>query len=172
MILTGEITYVETYRVICIAIASFASMFIAQIWKVITNSIYEKRFAWRYFFTTGGMPSSHSSTMVTMVTTLGILQAYFQQGLGYDFAIALAFTLVVIYDAMGVRYEAGKHAQLLNEIMENEPKSIQQKIGYDPDKSNLKVLLGHKTREVAFGILLGIIVGIIASVIYIVTVGY
>ena len=159
----ADVDWHTTLRSLCIIICSVIALFSAQGFKVIYHSIKEKRFAGRYFFTTGGMPSSHSATMIAMVTSLGILEIMDGRGIGYDFAIALAFSLVVIYDAMGVRYEAGKHADILNKIMENEPKDVQEKVGYN---KSLKVLLGHKPKEVFWGIVLGVVIAIIGSLVF------
>ncbi|MCR5787127.1 MAG: divergent PAP2 family protein [Acholeplasmatales bacterium] len=153
-------------KVVCIVISSLLAMLVAQIWKVIYHSVKQKRFAWRYFFTTGGMPSSHSSTMVSMVTTLAILQLRYEGGVGYEFAIAVAFTIVVIYDAMGIRYQAGKHADMLNKLLKTEPENVREEVGFD-ENNELKVSLGHKPLEVAIGITLGVIVGILCGIMYI-----
>lgn len=159
-----EITNQTTFRVLCIIICAFTAMGAAQAAKVVYNSLKEKRFCGGYFWSTGGMPSSHSATMISLVTSLGILEAWYEKGIGYDFAIALAVASVVIYDAMGVRYEAGKHAQMLNKIMENEPKELKDSVGYNKE---LKVLLGHKPKEVFWGIIVGFLVGALGALIYI-----
>ncbi len=159
-----EISTQTTYRVLCIIICAFVAMGAAQSAKVVYNSLKEKRLAPAAFWSTGGMPSSHSATMISLVTSLGILEAYYEHGIGYDFAIALAFASVVIYDAMGVRYEAGKHAKMLNKIMEYEPKEIKDSVGYNKE---LKVLLGHKPKEVFWGIIVGFLVGALGALIYI-----
>lgn len=159
-----EITNQTTFRVLCIIICAFTAMGAAQAAKVVYNSLKEKRFCGGYFWSTGGMPSSHSATMISLVTSLGILEAWYERGIGYDFAIALAVASVVIYDAMGVRYEAGKHAQMLNKIMENEPKELKDSVGYNKE---LKVLLGHKPKEVFWGIIVGFLVGALGALIYI-----
>ncbi len=159
-----NIKYTETTRVLFIVLTSFLSMFVAQAYKVVYHSIKERRWAWRYFFTTGGMPSSHSSTMVAMVACLGIIQFWYDKGVGYEFAIAAAFTIVVIYDAMGVRYQAGKHADILNKLMNVESEEVRAEIGYD---EKLKVSLGHKPLEVLYGILLGAFIGAIGALFYI-----
>ncbi len=161
------ITYTEKVRTACILISALVSMLIAQLSKVIYHSIKEKKFAWKFFFSTGGMPSSHTSTMVALVTTLGILQLHYESGVGYVFAVALAVTVVVVYDAMGVRYEAGRHARLLNNMLEHEPENVQKEVGYDP-KNGLKEYLGHKPKEVICGLFLGLFVGILSAIIYIV----
>lgn len=157
------------YKVICIVCAAILSMFVAQAWKVLYHSVKQHRFAWRYFFTTGGMPSSHSSTMVGMVTTLAILQGRYEGGVGYEFAIAVAFTIVVIYDAMGIRYQAGKHADMLNKLLKSEPERIREKVGFD-ENNELKVSLGHKPLEVTIGIIVGLVVGFLCGFLYILVV--
>lgn len=154
-----------TYRVLALLIISLISMTIGQLLKILIEFIKNKKRLWSLFFTTGGMPSSHSATLISLVTALGIFQLYFDNELGYEFAVAVAFTVVVIYDAMGVRYEAGKHARILNEIMEHDSHDI-----FVEDKS-LKELIGHRPQEVMWGVVLGLAVGIVGSLIYIFAVG-
>ena len=156
----------EKYRTACVLLAALLSMIVAQLSKVVYRSFKEHKFAWRYFFTTGGMPSSHTSSMVALVTTLGLLEWHYNGGVDYVFAVALVTSLVVIYDAMGVRYEAGKHARLLNNMLEHEPDEIQKEVGYDK-KKGLKEYLGHKPKEVIVGFILGLAMGIISSLFYI-----
>ena len=91
------------------------------------------------------MPSSHSS-FVTSITTL----IYLNYGLFSPlFAICLVFSLVTIYDAMGIRYESGKQAQVLNKIT----------------KGNLKESLGHKPIEVLVGVIFGIVMAVIFDMV-------
>ncbi len=93
----------------------------------------------------GGMPSSHSS-FVASITTL----IYLNYGLFSPlFAICLVFSLVTIYDAMGIRYESGKQAQVLNKIT----------------KGNLKESLGHKPIEVLVGVIFGIVMAVIFDMV-------
>ncbi|MHC1740241.1 MAG: divergent PAP2 family protein [Anaerolineaceae bacterium] len=98
-------------------------------------------------FGTGGMPSSHSALMIS--TTLGI--GLFE---GFDspvFALAIAISMVVLYDAAGVRRQAGKHAERINLIVKElwEGKPLEEK--------DLKEMLGHSPLEVTGGILVGIV---------------
>jgi hypothetical protein len=93
------------------------------------------------------MPSSHSATVCALVTSVGI-----NYGLdGYEFAIATVFAIIVMYDAMNVRREAGKHAKLLNIIA----MTMQQDI---PFEKKFKEYLGHTPLQVFFGAVLGICV--------------
>ena len=61
----------------------------------------------------GGMPSSHTALVIGLTTAVGV-----KEGTGSDiFAVCLVFTIVVMYDAAGVRLQAGKHASVLNRVI-------------------------------------------------------
>ncbi len=124
---------------------------IAQILKPPLEYLRKGRWNWGYLLSAGGMPSSHSSLMVGATTGIGLHN-------GFDtpvFALAVAVTMIVIYDAAGVRRQAGIHAQkiniLINELLAGHPISEKQ----------LLEVLGHTPLEVAGGVLLGIIVGVL-----------
>lgn len=124
---------------------SLLSWGIAQSLKVILTLILNKRFDIRRFVGAGGMPSSHSALVVSLTTSIGRLE-------GYDspiFSLALAFSLIVMYDAAGVRRAAGKQAKVLNEILE------QFYTSRIVPEEKLKELLGHTPVEVIAGALLG-----------------
>lgn len=113
---------------------------------------------WRVVFSTGGLPSSHSATVTALALLVGSVE-----GFGSTlFAIALVFALVVMHDAMGVRLEAGKHAEILNELVGDFGELLQE-IGKHGIMDNpvyekkLKILLGHKPVEVLAGFGFGII---------------
>lgn len=127
-------------------ITSILAWLFAQIIKSIVNTIQHKKFKFSILFSSGGMPSSHTAIATALATKVGLVE-------GFDstlFAIAVVFCLIVMYDAMGVRRQAGKHAKIINYLTKNWPK-----------KPNLKELLGHKPIEVLFGMILGIIVALI-----------
>lgn len=97
------------------------------------------------------MPSSHSATTVAITTMIGK-----SQGVNSPmFALALIFTLIVMYDACGVRRETGKQAHILNEIV-NTPGLTKVEIN-----EKLVELVGHTPIQVIVGALIGIIVGLI-----------
>lgn len=102
----------------------------------------------KQIYATGGFPSSHTATVTALATSCGLNFGFASP----FFAIAAVFALVVIYDAFTLRAEAGKHAEILNQMMEDfyKYKRIEMK--------QLKELLGHTRFEVFFGFLLGIIV--------------
>lgn len=114
---------------------------------------------WRVIFSTGGLPSSHSATVTTLALVVGVIE-----GFGSTmFAIALVLALIVMHDAMGVRREAGKHAEILNELVADFEELLTE-IGKHGIMDNplydkkLKILLGHKPIEVLTGFIFGIIV--------------
>lgn len=127
-------------------IAWFAAQFI----KVVAVIIRENKLDFTRFVGSGGMPSSHSSFIVSLATVVG-------KNIGWDsieFGIAFAISLIVMYDAAGIRRAAGKQAQVLNKLVF----SHDHKIEFDGE---LKELLGHSPLEVLMGAILGITVGLV-----------
>lgn len=128
------------------------SWFAAQSIKVIIGIFREKRFDFRWFIGTGGMPSSHSAGAACLATAIGLEY-------GFDtvyFALAASFSIVVMFDAQGVRRSTGKQAQILNKIMDDI--YWQGKI----QEGRLRELVGHTPIEVIGGFLLGVIIAIVA----------
>ena len=125
---------------------SALAWFVAQVIKIILDLIRTKSLDWRLITSSGGMPSSHSSFVTSLATSIGITQ-------GFDspmFAITFVLCMVVMYDAAGVRRAAGKQAAAINDIAD-----ILENYGFRMDES-LKELLGHTPVEVAAGALRGI----------------
>ena len=136
------------YKYILIPIIA---VIIAQIIKTIIETIMYKRFDInRLFNGSGGMPSSHSTLVTSLVTLIGL--NYGPKSI--YFAISLILSLIVLYDAMGIRYETGKQAEVLNKIT----KKIKIK-----DYISLKEKIGHKPIEVLGGIITGIIMSLILN---------
>lgn len=130
--------------------AGLIAWLLAQIIKMPLDYLYSRKWNWALLLTTGGMPSSHSSLLTA--TSLGIGLYH-----GFDnpvFAIAVAITMVVVYDAAGVRRQAGIHAQRIN-VLFNELLH-----GHMLNEKDLREVLGHTPLEVIGGILLGLIVAI------------
>ena len=145
-----------------VLICSLVSWFIAQVLKIPTYLLVEKELNWRRFFGSGGMPSSHTSFVVALTLMTGF-DAGFQS---VAFAIAFTLAAIVMYDAMGVRREAGEHARLLNKYL-NQLETQNADIDGDgiPDKEydeiELKEFIGHTPLQVLGGVLLGILVGVL-----------
>ena len=105
------------------------------------------------FIETGGMPSSHSSTVTSMATSVAIVEGMSST----YFAIAFVVACITMYDAAGIRRAAGKQAGVLNKVMEKLAHTIEEKI----HDERLKELLGHTPYEVLAGALLGLIVAFV-----------
>lgn len=128
-----------------------ASWFIAQTIKVVLGIIREKRFNFKWFLGTGGMPSSHAATVSSLATCVGV-------GAGFDsmlFAVTIVFTVIVMFDAQGVRRWAGRQAGILNKMLDD----MYWKKKFD--EKRLKELTGHTPIEVLAGAALGILVSLI-----------
>lgn len=136
-----------------IADVVFIAWFIAQFYKVLSCAVLERRIDIKRMWGTGGMPSSHSSTVTSLAASVAIVEGE-QSTL---FAIALIFSGVVMYDAAGIRRAAGKQAGVLNKIVERLAHKIEEKI----HDETLKELLGHTPFEVLIGAILGIVVAFI-----------
>ncbi len=132
-------------HILIIALAAWA---VAQVLKIPMEFLRSRHWNWALIFTAGGMPSSHSALMVGAVQAIGLYQ-------GYDsplFALGVAITMIVTYDAAGVRRQAGKHAERINLLFD------ELMHGQMPDEKELREVLGHTPLEVAGGVLLGIAV--------------
>jgi len=124
----------------------------AQFIKVLINLWLNKKLDWRRCFGMGGMPSSHTALVISLVISIGTLEGV-QSSM---FAMALALAAVVIYDALGVRRETGRQSEVLNQIITHvlvEGKPITEK--------QLKELVGHTPLEVLGGLIVGITVTLI-----------
>lgn len=122
---------------------------IAQFIKIFTVAIKKKTFRWTIIFATGGMPSSHSSTVVAMATSVGLIDGFAST----TYAIAVCFATVVMFDAAGLRRNASKQAMVLNRMIKEllSPESNVSRV-------KLKEFLGHTPVEVLVGALLGVAV--------------
>lgn len=141
----GQVIYgILTHKIF---ISVFASWLFAQTLKVIIMVFSKKTFDFKLFVGTGGMPSSHTATVMAASTSVGLYS-------GFDsavFMVCLCFSIVVISDALGVRRAAGRQAAVLNQILDE--------IGHNNFKTvRLRELLGHTPIEAFAGILIGIII--------------
>lgn len=134
-----------------IFMVSAASWFAAQVIKTIIHFILSKEFVMERMVGSGGMPSSHSSTVTALATAI-----YFEFGASsYQFAIAIVFAIIVMYDARGVRRETGIQAKLLNDIIKTFEDMGRKEISAH-DK--LKEFVGHTPLQVLIGAILGILI--------------
>ena len=133
-----------------VVVAAVLAWVIGQFLKFPLDYMLNKRWNWGIMFSAGGLPSSHSSLVTAVTLTIGLRE-------GFDsaiFALSAAIAMIVIYDAAGVRRQAGIHAERINEIMKNFFES-----GQLPEKE-LKEMLGHTPFEVVTGIILGVAISL------------
>lgn len=128
----------------------FITLVLCQITKFIVESIRKKELVWgRLFNGSGGMPSTHTSFCTSITLLIGL-------NLGFDsslFAVCLVFSCVVMYDAMGLRYESGKQAEMINDLLDE----VFKKEKFE----HLKEQLGHKPIEVLGGVIFGVLSAVI-----------
>jgi len=137
-------------------IAGLIAWMLAQVIKMPLNYLYTRKWNWALLLTTGGMPSSHSSLMTGTVFAIGLYH-------GFDnpvFALGVATTMIVTYDAAGVRRQAGIHAQRINVLFG------ELLTGHPVSEKDLREVLGHTPLEVMGGILLGLIVASVQWLIW------
>ncbi len=131
-----------------VLLVSLVACFLAQGIKFFVDVVQQRKVNFRVLFGSGGMPSSHSALVTALAVGVG-------QTLGWDspeFAIALIFAIIVMYDAAGVRQAAGKQARILNQMMDE----FFQTHGFSEER--LIELLGHTPFQVIVGALLGAVI--------------
>ena len=121
---------------------------LVQAMKFATDWARHNRPNFRILTSTGGMPSSHSAGVCALTTAIYIREG----GMSSLFSVVLYFSLIVMYDATGLRRSAGLQAAILNRIVD-EQFNHHRKAG----EGRLKELLGHTPFEVLVGALLGIL---------------
>jgi acid phosphatase family membrane protein YuiD len=131
----------------CVAVA----WFIAQFSKPFVQYLRTREWAWSWFFSAGGMPSTHSAIITAATTALGMELGFASP----EFALSFAICMVVLYDAAGVRRQAGEHARVINAIIDDFSH------GHPLKEENLKELLGHTPGEVIIGVLVGVSVAVL-----------
>lgn len=142
-----------TNRVFLAAVFSWAA---AQGSKILFESV-KYGFSKERLTGGGGMPSSHTATVTGLTTAAA---AVYGPG-GFEFPMALFFSIVVVYDAMNVRYETGRQAKVLNEQRRQRIEA-----GEDPlyDRPFVEKI-GHTLPEVVVGAAVGIIIGLIVGLV-------
>lgn len=132
-------------------IITMMAWIIAQCFKVFLGVVRERRFNFRWFIGTGGMPSSHAAGATALATVCGL-------SLGFDsvtFALAAVFALVTMFDAQGVRRQTGQQAGILNMILDD----IYWKGRVESNR--LKELIGHSPTQVVIGAIIGLMTALV-----------
>jgi acid phosphatase family membrane protein YuiD len=136
--------------------SSLIAIFFAQFIKIPLSFVATKKIDGSLFFSTGGMPSSHSAAVTSLATAIGLAE-------GLKSPI---FAIIVMFDAKGVRRHAGEQATVLNRLVEDFQRAVKEAKLWTTNEEEekqvkLKELLGHKPIEVFFGALTGIAVAFV-----------
>jgi len=131
-------------------LTALAAWFISGLLKIPIEYFTTKKLNWAQFFAPGGMPSSHSALVTATMLSVGLYD-------GFDtaaFVIAFTLMMVVVYDAAGVRRQAGFHAEKINTIINA------LFAGHKLSEEQLNEVLGHTPREVIAGVITGLVIAI------------
>lgn len=139
-------------------IAAVIACALAQLLKPVFAKLSGHKFSCHQLLSTGGMPSSHTSAVIALTSSIASL--YGVENVA--FAISFVFSIIVMHDAMNIRMEAGKQAKVINEWSEILSK-MHENGPFEP--TNLKTLLGHSFAQVLGGIVLGLIIGLATPLI-------
>jgi len=144
-------------------IAAGISWVVAAFLKFLIVGIASRRFDWERLLGTGGMPSTHTTPVVACATSVGLVA-------GFDsplFAIGVVLSVVVAYDAAGVRRHTGEQARAINNLIEDltrvGPYKGQSMADFFKrwNIRELQTLVGHNPIEVFVGVILGILTALV-----------
>lgn len=144
---------IDGFKAFCgnyMLMSAIMGWFFAQVIKIFTNLFVKKKLDIRMMFANGGMPSSHSATVLALTTAAAIAC-----GIGSaEFAISAILSVIVMNDAFGVRWEASKQAQIINKMI------IELFSTKDAFDIKLKEIIGHTPFQVFMGALLGFVIAV------------
>lgn len=128
-------------------IALFA-LISAQLFKFLSTFILERRFDFARLTSMGGMPSSHSAAVAALSTAIGLEVGW---GSGV-FGVTAFLSMLIIYDATGIRQAASSQARLLNKMLDD------LKAHHSIRGERVVESLGHTVLEVIVGTVYGILI--------------
>lgn len=131
-----------------VLIAAIIAWSIAQGVKLPVEFATTREWNWSLLFRAGGMPSSHAALVTAAAHGIG-LDVGFNSSL---YALAIALAMVVIYDATGIRRQAGRHAEIINAMIQDLVE------GHPLHQEQLREVLGHSPLQALVGMLLGLVV--------------
>ena len=146
----GNIFYNE------VLIAAISAWGLAQIIKVPLEYLHTRRWNWALLLSAGGMPSSHSALVASTAQAIGLFY-------GFDsplFALSVTLAMIVIYDATGIRRQAGIHAALINAMISDLAS------GHPLKQEHLREVLGHTPLQALAGTLMGIAIAQIVWILW------
>ncbi len=139
-----------------VGVSTMLGWILGQLIKVPVEYLRHKRWDWTLILSAGGMPSSHSALMTSVTTSIGL-----NSGWGSAvFALALAVTAIVVYDATGVRRQAGFHAERINQIVRE---LLHSKRLEESQVSYLREIIGHTPGEAVAGVFFGVSIALLVQ---------
>lgn len=147
---------------------SLTAILLAQFLKVPWNYLMTREWDWNWLLSSGGMPSGHSCATTSLATSLGLSNGWGSPA----FAVAAVISIIVMYDAAGVRRQAGMQAKVLNRLVEDfttlltEIRQMNQKRRSEESRIKLKEILGHQPIEVFTGAICGISIALLFHLIW------
>lgn len=126
--------------------AALTAMGVAQTLKIFYYYFKDGEWIVQHLFETGGMPSGHSATVTALTVGIGMTHGITTP----VFAAAAVFSIIIMYDAAGVRRATGKQALILNRIVEDIYATGKIR------EEKLRELVGHSPFEIFVGVLLGL----------------
>ena len=139
---------VQTYKYLLVI--ALAWLIAHLIKAIIEKQNGQRKKFFNNFFASGGMPSAHTATVVSLALLIG-LELGFNSAI---FALAILFTAITMHDAMRVRWSAGENSKAINKIIKNGKLSI----------PILKINQGHTKAEVMAGGVLGALIAIVVFI--------
>ena len=131
---------------------AIAVLFACQAFKAVLYSVLERRLSLSWLVSAGGMPSAHSAFVTSLAVNIGL-----RSGFGSEvFAVACAFSVIIIYDSWRLRGSVAHHARILDALSRAHPE-------LDAGKINLRV--GHSVPEILAGIAAGGVLAVVAWLI-------
>ncbi|MFH7029756.1 MAG: divergent PAP2 family protein [Heteroscytonema crispum UTEX LB 1556] len=140
-----------------VLLVALVACLIAQALKLVVELVKNRKLNVSVLVTTGGMPSAHSALVTALAAGVGQTGGWASP----EFAIAVVFAIIVMYDAAGVRQAAGKQARILNQMIDE---LFREHPEFNEDR--LKELLGHTPVQVIVGSALGITISWLARYAY------
>lgn len=141
-----------------VLVSAVAGWIVAQVLKTMLDFALNRTINWERMVGSGGMPSSHSATVCGLTTATALRYGVSS----FEFAVCFVLSMVVMYDATGVRRETGKQAKLLNSILSENP----LKLNAEVLQEKLKEYVGHTPLQVVAGAILGICLALVINGYY------
>ena len=141
-----------------VLVSAVAGWIVAQVLKTMLDFALNRTINWERMVGSGGMPSPHSATVCGLTTAAALHYGVSS----FEFAVCFVLSMVVMYDATGVRRETGKQAKLLNSILSENP----LKLNAEVLQEKLKEYVGHTPLQVVAGAILGICLALVINGYY------